>query len=103
MNQRKLLLQLQHELQAHLRTDQEGNISGIEESAQACADVFGSVLSTLMQEIEQRIQIHQSKALEYRDTARHSLRLASEGKVAALQELRSDLSILYASKATAQA
>ncbi len=98
MNEKKIILQLQAQLQKHLSTDQKGNITGIEESAQACAGIFNSALSMLMQEIEQRIRIHQSKAGEYKETSKHSLRLASEGKITALQELRTDLSILYGMK-----
>jgi 6-phosphogluconolactonase (cycloisomerase 2 family) len=98
MNQRNLILQLQAQLEAHLSTDPQGKITGIEESAQACAEVFQSTLGTLMQEIEQRIHIHKSKESEYKETAKHSLRLASQGKTVALQELRTDLSILYGIK-----
>lgn len=98
MNQKNLTLQLQAQLQQHLSTDREGNITGIEEGAQACVDVFQSTLALLVEEIEQRIRIHKSKENEYKETAKHSLRLASQGKAVALEELRTDLAILYGIK-----
>jgi hypothetical protein len=100
MNQKNLMLQLQTQLQKHLSADGEGNITGIEESARACAGVFQSTLALLAEEIEQRIRIHKNKENEYKESAKHSLRLASQGKVAALEELRLDLSILYDIKLT---
>lgn len=98
MNQKNLTLKIQAQLQQHLSADQGGNITGIEESAQACVDVFQSALGLLLEEIEQRIRIHKNKENEYKETAKHSLRLASQGKAVALEELRTDLSILYGIK-----
>jgi hypothetical protein len=68
------------------------------EGAQACVAIFQSTLALLVEEIEQRIRIHKSKESEYKETAKHSLRLASQGKAIALEELRTDLAILYGIK-----